>query len=198
MATNCEAKTHVIDGVTCVEVDRKAQVGEKVIAVNYLGSECEPGDVLICTASGAYDDGSITASFKGDPDDEDEAFFGMDMGDKYLVLEPVKPTLDELLSKCTPENRHEEVFAEEPQLLDLLANLARRVTSLETQLRGTQNNLEKQAEELANARHRLAKHADRFAAIEDKVEMLTDDIVTLDSRSQVLNAINKYYAEGAR
>jgi hypothetical protein len=42
------------------------------------------------------------------------------------------------------------------------------------------------------------KYADRFAAVEDKVEMLTDDIVDLDSRSQVLNAINKYYAEGSR
>jgi DNA-directed RNA polymerase subunit F len=54
---------------------------------------------------------------------------------------------------------------------------------------------QKQAEELANARHRIAKHADRFAAVEGKVEMLIDDIVTLDSRSQVLNAINRYYAE---
>jgi chromosome segregation ATPase len=73
--------------------------------------------------------------------------------------------------------------------------LSRKIVSLESQLRDTQNNLEKQAEELANARHRIAKHADRFAAVEDKVEMLTDDIVTLDSRSQALNAINRYYAE---
>jgi chromosome segregation ATPase len=85
-----------------------------------------------------------------------------------------------------------------PEVTDLLANLARRVTSLETQLRATQRNLETTAEELANARHRLAKHSDRFAAVEDKVERLNGDICELDDRSQVLNAINKYYAEGSR
>jgi predicted nucleic acid-binding Zn-ribbon protein len=73
--------------------------------------------------------------------------------------------------------------------------LSRKIVSLESQLRDVQNNLEKQAIELENARHRIAKHADRFAAVEDKVEMLIDDTCELDERSQVLNAINKYYAE---
>jgi ABC-type transporter Mla subunit MlaD len=85
-----------------------------------------------------------------------------------------------------------------PGVIDLLANLARRVTSLESQLRDTPRNLETTAEELANARHRLAKHADRFAAVEAEVEKLNGDIADLDDRSQVLNAINKYYAEGMR
>jgi predicted nucleic acid-binding Zn-ribbon protein len=76
--------------------------------------------------------------------------------------------------------------------------LSRKIVSLESQLRDVQNNLEKQAIELENARHRIAKHADRFAAVEDKVEMLIDDTCELDERSQVLNAINKYYAEGFR
>jgi DNA repair ATPase RecN len=83
----------------------------------------------------------------------------------------------------------------EQELIDLVANLARRVNSLERQLSVTQNNVERQAEELENARHR---NATKFAIVEDRIEMLTDDIVTLDSRSQVLNAINKYYAEGSR
>jgi phage shock protein A len=103
----------------------------------------------------------------------------------------VKYTLAELLSKCTPENRHEEVNFDSPQVIDLLANLARRVASLEQQLSSTQSNVEKLAEELANTKHRVSKHAER-------VGMLTDDIITLDERSQVLNAINKFYEEGSR
>jgi DNA repair ATPase RecN len=90
-------------------------------------------------------------------------------------------TLAELLSDCTPENRHEEVFVDErqasTQVIDMLANLARRVTSLERQLAATQRNLETFAEQ---------------------TEDNSEDIRELDSRSQVLNAINKYYAEGSR
>jgi chromosome segregation ATPase len=69
--------------------------------------------------------------------------------------------------------------------------LNNRVTSLEQQLRDTQGNVEKLAEELANAKHRVSKHATMFG-------MLTDDIITLDERSQVLNAINKFYEDGCR
>jgi hypothetical protein len=76
-------------------------------------------------------------------------------------------------------------------ITDLLANLARRVNSLEQQLRDTQNNVERQAEGLENTKHRVSKHA-------EMVGMLTDDIITLDERSQVLNAINKFYEEGCR
>jgi predicted RNase H-like nuclease (RuvC/YqgF family) len=80
---------------------------------------------------------------------------------------------------------------ETPNIHDLLANLARRVASLEQQLSATQSNVEKLAEELENANHRIRKHATMFG-------MLTDDIITLDERSQVLNAINKFYEEGSR
>jgi TolA-binding protein len=96
--------------------------------------------------------------------------------------------LEDLLSRCTPENRHEEVNFDSPQVTDLLANLARRVASLEQQLSATQGNLEKLAEELADVKYNAKKH----------IEMLTDDIITLDERSQVLNAINKFYEEGSR
>jgi TolA-binding protein len=82
--------------------------------------------------------------------------------------------------------------------IELLANLANRVHSLEQQLRDTQGNVEKLAEELANTKHRVSKHANMFGIVEEKVGMLTDDILTLDERSQVLNAINKYYAECCR
>jgi hypothetical protein len=171
-------KTHVIDGVTYVEVDRLAKSGDKIYSDwsdEIYTVEDVTEQMAVITKPGQL--GHLSGFYHG----------------TYDVLEPLKPkpTLAELVSKCTPENRPEEVF-------DLLANLARRVTSLETQLRSTQRNLETTAEELSNTRHRLMKYADRFAAVEDKVEMLTDDVVTLDSRSQVLNAINKYYAEGSR
>jgi phage-related protein len=79
----------------------------------------------------------------------------------------------------------------ENYVIDIIANLARRVHSLEQQLSDTQNNVERQAEELANTKHRVSKHATMFG-------MLTDDIITLDERSQVLNAINKFYEDGNR
>jgi hypothetical protein len=95
----------------------------------------------------------------------------------YLVLEPLEET---------------------PDITDLLANLARRVSSLEQQLSATQSNVEKLAEELENAKHRVSKHATMFGVVEERVGMLTDDIITLDERSQLLNAINQFYEEGSR
>jgi septal ring factor EnvC (AmiA/AmiB activator) len=85
-----------------------------------------------------------------------------------------------------------------PQVTDILANLANRVHSLEQQLSDTQANVEKLAEELANTKHRVSKHAAMFGIVEERVGMLTDDIITLYERSQVLNAINKFYEEGNR
>jgi hypothetical protein len=76
----------------------------------------------------------------------------------------------------------------EQRIIDLVANLARRVTSLEIQLVDTQNNVEKLAEELADVKYNAKRH----------IERVTCDIITLDERSQVLNAINKYYEEGCR
>lgn len=93
-------------------------------------------------------------------------------------------------------NREEESY--DQKIFDLLANMARRVTSLERQLVLTQNNVERQAEELENAKHRISKHAGMFGIVEERVGMLTSDIITLDERSQVLNAINKFYEEGNR
>lgn len=167
------AKTHVIDGVTYVETNRKVEVGDKIYS-DWSGKIYTVEDVTeimaVITKPGQLE--HLTGFYHG----------------TYDVLEPAE----------TETSPAVEVEGLSPSAIDLLVNLARRVNSLETQLRSTQRNLETTAEELANARHRIRKHEDRFAAVEDKVEMLTDDIVTLDSRSQVLNAINKYYAEGSR
>jgi chromosome segregation ATPase len=81
----------------------------------------------------------------------------------------------------------------ENQVIDLLTNLSRRVYSLEQQLRDTQGNVEKLAEELANTKHRVSKHAAMFGAVEERVGMLTDDIVELDERTQGLNRAQGFY-----
>jgi hypothetical protein len=172
------SKIHSVDGKKYVEVERDAEIGEKILTIRYNGGFCEPGDVLVCTNSHEYSDGSISAKFN--VSDDDYAFFDTEC-DIYRVLEPIKPTLSELCAKCTPENRHEEIFVDErqasPEVIDMLANLARRVTQLESQLAATQRNLE------------------TFAG---QTEDNSEDIRELDGRTQVLSAINKYYAEGSR
>jgi hypothetical protein len=151
------SKTHVIDGVTYVEVERDACVGDYVIL--------KSNGVI----TKAIDRGTFGIFYsEGKPGILDNG---------YYVLEPVE---------------------ESPDITDLLANLARRVSSLEQQLLDTQGNVEKLAEELANTKHRVSKHATMFGIVEERVGMLTDDIITLDELSQVLNAINKFYEEGSR
>jgi hypothetical protein len=171
------AKTHVIDGVTYVEVERKADVGDYVI--NNKGTEYEA-----CYKVTGYTD-EFFPSYKVDYSAnqyEDEYITSVSI-DRSITLEPIQ-TVDTTQAS--------------EQVIEMLANLARRVTSLERQLAVTQNNVERQAEELENAKHRISKHATMFGAVEEKVEMLTDDVITLDERTQVVNAINKYYAEGSR
>jgi hypothetical protein len=154
------SKTHVIDGVTYVEVDGKAEIGDKVKG-RLTGNYYDVVDV----------DGKGTVFSK----------------DECVVHQHNYTTLVKVVS-CD----------DALQITDLIANLARRVSSLEQQLRDTQSNLEKLAEELANTRHHVSKHASMFGIVEERVGMLNDDIITLDERSQVLNAINKFYKEGNR
>jgi hypothetical protein len=167
-------KTHVIDGVTYVAVDREAKIGDKVLIVEAWG------------AHGKYDNGSVIEvqrledeGIENDMVSARNNETGFISTREYVVLEPLEAV-------------------DSPQVTDLLANLARRVSSLEQQLSATQANVEKLAEELANTKHRVSKHGAMFGIVEERVGMLTDDIVTLDERSQVLNAINKFYEEGRR
>jgi hypothetical protein len=123
------SKTHVIDGVTYVEVERRANVGEKII-------DKIDGEIATVLGIMGYPSGKgrhgveIRKNGEWVPDSE------------YHVLEPLKGT---------------------PDITDLLANLARRVASLEQQLRDTQRNLETFAEQ---------------------TESNTQDIVMLDERTQ--------------
>jgi hypothetical protein len=157
-------KTHVIDGVTYVEVERTAEVGEMIIDLLDNGK-------VRTIVSPPYECRKEWYAYETEHG-EDIAPIGQG---EYRVLVEASPSVT-----------------------DLLANLARRVSSLEQQLRDTQSNVEKLAEELANTRHRVSKHATMFGIVEERVGMLTDDIITLDERSQVLNAINKFYEEGSR
>jgi hypothetical protein len=155
-----EDKTHVIEGVTYAEVDRKAKVGDMLWLVN------------------------IKMSMRlRDVNDVDGINEGID--DEIIkVLEPLKPTLAELCAKCTPENRHAAIEFDKPQVLDMLANLARRVTQLETLLSEAHRNIETWAQETQEVKH----HA----------YQIERDVMDLEKSTQVLDAINKYYAEGSR
>ena len=138
-----EVKTHEIDGVTYVEVDRNAKVGDMVWLVNIRDS--------------------IKLSEVNNID-------GINEDIEHGWVKTLEPTVD--TSQASP------------QVIDMLANLARRVTSLESQLSDTQRNAEMLAEELM--------------ALKYLTQSNEGDIRELDSRTQVLGAINKYYAEGSR
>jgi hypothetical protein len=162
------SKIHLHDGKSYRMVKRVAEKGDKVLIVNEFSPQLKKwyknGDVLTCFD---HFDGVNRPDFIVPTERTISRIFDKE----YVVLEPVEEST--------------------PDITDLLANLARRVASLEQQLRDTQGNVEKLAEELENANHRIRKHA-------EIVGMLTDDIITLDERSQVLNAINKFYEEGRR
>jgi hypothetical protein len=160
-------KTHVIDGVTYVEIERMAKVGDYVLVTEFSNEIVR--EIRKVVRLSRY-----TGDFYIDEPIGRETYFDNN-DDRYRTVEPVES----------------EECCETPSVTDLLANLARRVSSLEQQLRDTQGNVEKLAEELANTKHRVSKHATMFGIVEERVGMLTE-------RSQVLNAINKFYEEGSR
>jgi hypothetical protein len=115
---------YVMDGKNYVEVERKAKVGEKVVI-----TEVHPS--LVYTNLG-----EIVEIIETDGETCGGMLKPHDIGSRgavyrfqYRVLEPT------------------------PDVTDLLANLANRVHSLEQQLRDTQGNVEKLAEELSTVKH---------------------------------------------
>ena len=154
------SKTHVIDGVTYVEVDRQAEVGDKVLITNVWDSSGKYGNgsVLEVIYGGIVSDTARTDYDENNPE-------GFVSRREYVVIEPVE-TVDQTQAS--------------QEVLDLLANLARRltaaegrVTALESQLRDTQRNVETWAEE---------------------TERNVKDIATLDSRTYSLTTVQS--AEG--
>lgn len=174
--SNREPKVHVIDGVTYVEVERKAEVGEKVIVISpaigrgwYNGKVGDIFEVIDGSEYGFIGETLESGDIYVENGGNSNGICAYISRNNYRVLDPIE-------TKASP------------QITDILANLARRVSSLEQQLRDTQGNCEKLAEELANAKYNAKRH----------IESLTCNIITLDERSQVLNAINKFYEEGNR
>lgn len=147
-----------IDGNRFQMVNRKAEIGEKVLIVNNEGI---PGHNGL--------QGEVVFEYNGDVlvDTESLDYFPYVFESEYRVLGPVDNADEELVGV-------DETQAS-PEVLDLLANLARRVTaiervlktptpfatqaeitgvnkrldSVEQQLRDTQGNVERLAEEIA-------------------------------------------------
>jgi hypothetical protein len=126
--SNQEPKVHVIDGVTYVEVDRKAKEGEKVIAIK--ADDYEIGEVLTVTESDRW-----CLYAPGEAISVKEYDCGM-YHDEYRVLEP---------------RESEEVTVDSSQaseqVIEMFAALSRKIVSLERQLADTQRNLETFAEQ---------------------------------------------------
>ncbi|MEK4970689.1 hypothetical protein MKX29_24095 [Cytobacillus sp. FSL R7-0696] len=114
-----------IDGERYRLVNRQAEVGEKVLIIGIHGEH--EGDTGVVEYS--HNDGSISIN-AGDG----FGYFPYVYEEEYLVLESLKPVEAEPLTV-------DETQAS-PQVIDMLANLARRVTQLEEQLRDTQRNVE--------------------------------------------------------
>jgi hypothetical protein len=94
----------------------------------------------------------------------------------FRILEPVEPTQITEPEPVEIDTRHAS-----PQVIDLLANLARRVTELERKLDGIVDLKRKEYD----AYEKL------FTGIDDKIEMLIDDVAMLDERTQPLVALVK-------
>ncbi|MDR4318698.1 Uncharacterised protein [Niallia circulans] len=109
-------KVHTIDGKQYVEVEREAKVGENVIITN-----------LENAGEASFTIGNIYKVINNDYDsfldviDDDGDLAGI-LHDEYRVLEPIEPEEEEFVTAS----------ADNPdQIIELLGNLARRVTKLE-------------------------------------------------------------------
>jgi hypothetical protein len=160
------SNTYVFDGVTYVKVDRKAKVGDYVLITKFDGYKVKAIRRVVKLSSYTQDfyvDEPV-GRFHEDYLDGDD--------DEYKTLEPLLSS-EELCGylddKCC-EGPTVDQSQDSPSVTDLLANLASRVYSLEQQLRDTQVNVEKLAEELANVKY--------FG------ECNTEDILALYARSR--------------
>jgi hypothetical protein len=148
-------KTHVIDGVTYVEAVRKAEVGDKIIIVNAGWSYDLYGNGDILTVDDYSSNGVYVNKVATDGN-----MNGLILKSEYRVLDPIAN--------------------ETPSVTDLLANLARRVASLESQLRDTQSNVEKLAEELANTKHLADSNEQDIAMLDERTQPQSVEVVTFE------------------
>lgn len=160
-----EPKTHIIDGKTFVEVERKANIGEKIIIT--VGGEgwYEKRVGEIFTVINGYD-------------------YGFHNDETYVDHEPSNGKLSFVVQG---EYRVLTEVGEEPpapsNTEDIIANLVRRVHSLErqvdslsTQLRDTQRNVERQGVEIANLTHKYEFVQAQTSRVDLTTEFIIDDI----------------------
>jgi hypothetical protein len=136
-------------------VNKKADVGEMVFVISEGSHDFHRGDVTVIKE---VDETNIEQTRRAD------AECGWLFDSEYLVLEPLE-------SESTPD------------IQDLLANLARRVeylerkaTSLEQQLRDTQGNCEKLAEELATVKHQTQPKEVEVVTFEKFLDSIADKV----------------------
>jgi len=127
-----QPKVHEIDGKQYVEVERKAEVGEKIIIS--LGSgwyKNNVGNVYEVISGKSLGFSGLSEAVYVDHEDNNETRISCVVHSEYRVLEPVEQPEEELVT-ATEGNPKE--------MLDLVGNLARRVTELE-QIVGQYNGL---------------------------------------------------------
>jgi predicted nucleic acid-binding Zn-ribbon protein len=81
----------------------------------------------------------------------------------------------------------------ENYVVDIIANLARRVHSLESQLHDTQGNVEKLAEELATVKHLVVSNEQDIAMLDERTMPKENDVETVTLARWVV----EYLIEGA-
>lgn len=187
------AKTHVIDGKTYVEVPRQAKIGEKVIitADGLLLGENHFGKIYTVTehdgglvnTDGFWNDGS-TLNLRDD---------------EYRVLAPV--ATEEPIEDCAMLTET-DVRKQPGKVIDLLANLARRVSSLEAQLKDTQHNVERQGVEIAELKHLAESNEEDIRTLDERTQPKTYVADAFPSNAKLLAdafaALAKYENGGAR
>lgn len=129
-----------IDGERYRLVDRHAEVGEKVIIVSAYETydKYKNGDIITAEKTGSIG----LMNFELATDEAEGNPEGYVVNGEYRVLESLKPVEESATEPLTVDETQAS-----PQVIDMLANLARRVTQLEAQLIATQRNVETFAEQ---------------------------------------------------
>jgi hypothetical protein len=161
----------VIDNQRYRLVDRKAKVGERIIIVDgkgwYRDKIGNIYEVIHSSKYGFEEDDDGRAYVEHEHNEYNEAIHYVRRGN-YRVLEPVEPAEegDDVLTVDETEASK--------SVLDLLANLAHRLTTLEQQVT-----------------RRVTELEQKLNFVKSDVNMVIDDIVTLDERTQPLVALAK-------
>src|SRR5699024_8103000 len=145
------------------EVDRVAEVGEKikVIDAKVTYGDYDNGDIFTVVEY-RYDDGIYAKELPDDP-----VFIAHN---EYVVLEPIE---------------------ESPDLTDLVIRLSQTVARQQSEIDTLKADLQSFAETATEADYKAGQALTTSADLSDKVDMITDDVVMLDERSQPLVDDNK-------